>query len=408
VSAWVVCGARLWDGDAPDHLRGVDALRIEGGRIAALGRSGDLDGSANRIELRGASLLPGLIDAHVHLDLDPRLATPQQQAEVPPERAEQALIERAGAMLRAGITTARDLGGPAWRELALRDRIARGEVWGPRLVCAGQPLTTPRGHCWFWGGEAADAEALERGVACQIERGADWIKLIATGGRITAGTLPHEPQFSAEELGRAVRAAAERGRPAAAHCHGTAGILNSALAGVRSAEHCSFAGSSGFGSDFDPRVAELLAKRGVWVSATVNAGWARYYDANGEPSAFARRMSAVYLGLRSAGVRLVASTDAGIPGVAHDGLPHALGVFARIAGLDPRAALRAATAEAADALVLSQTTGRLRVGLAADVLAVDGDPLRDLGALSRPLRVFARGREVAGESPSERAPIRGA
>jgi imidazolonepropionase-like amidohydrolase len=405
VNALVLRGVRVWDGDAPGHLPDVDALRIEGGRIAALGRSGDLSAGALAVELHGASLVPGLIDAHVHLDLDPSLVTPQEQARVAPVRAEQALRERAAAMLRAGITTARDLGGPAWRELALRDRIARGDAQGPRLLCAGQPLTTPRGHCWFWGGEAADADGLERGVARQVERGADWIKLIATGGRITAGTQPHEPQFSSEELSRAVRAAAERGRPVAAHCHGTAGIRNSALAGVRSAEHCSFAGPAGFGSDFDARVAGLLAERGVWVSATVNSGWARHHDASGQPSAFAQRMAGVYLGLRRAGVRIVASTDAGIPGVTHDDLPRALAVFARIAGLDFRAALRAASSDAADALGLSDRIGRLRPGLVADLLAVEGDPLRDLGALSRPLRVFAAGREVAGASPSPVAPI---
>jgi imidazolonepropionase-like amidohydrolase len=405
MSALVLCGVRVWDGDSPGHLPEVDALRIEDGRIAALGRSAELSSGARTIGLHGACLVPGLIDAHVHLDLDPSLATPEEQAALPPERAEGAMLERARAMLAAGITSARDLGGPAWREIALRDRIARGEVPGPRLLCAGQPLTTPRGHCWFWGGEAADALALERGVARQVEHGADWIKLIATGGRITAGTRPHEPQFSAEELGRAVRAAAERGRPVAAHCHGTAGIRNCAHAGVNSAEHCSFAGPSGFGSDFDPRVAELLAERGIWVSATVNEGWARHYGPGGEPSDFARRMSAVYLGLQRAGVRIVASTDAGIPGVRHDGLPRALPVFARIAGLDPLAALRAATSSAADALGLSDRMGRLRPGLVADLLAVEGDPLRDLTALGRPLRVFAGGREVPDASPAHAAPI---
>jgi imidazolonepropionase-like amidohydrolase len=408
VTPLALVGVRVWDGDATGPLREVDALRVEGERIAALGRSGELCAGARVVRLDGASLIPGLIDAHVHLELDPSLATPEEQAAVAPAAAERALVERAASMLRAGITTARDLGGPAWRELALRERIAAGELSGPRLLCAGQPVTTPRGHCWFWGGEAADSAAIERVIARQLARGVDWIKLMVTGGRSTRGTQPHEPQFDALQIGAAVRAAGDAGRAVAAHCHGTAGIRNAALAGVRSAEHCSFAGPAGFGTDFDPGVAELLAERGVWVSATVNAGWARYFGADLEPLPFARRMSEVFSGLQRAGVQLVASTDAGIPGVAHDDLPRALAVFARIAGLAPLAALRSATSSAADALGLSGSTGRLRPGLAADALALAGDPLRDLGALATPLLVLARGRQPPGASPAAGAPMHGA
>jgi imidazolonepropionase-like amidohydrolase len=119
-------------------------------------------------------------------------------------------------------------------------------------------------------------------------------------------------------------------------------------------------------------------------------------------------MSAVYLGLRRAGVQLVASTDAGIPGVAHDGLPHALPVFARIAGLTPLAALRSATSGAADALGLGAEIGRLRPGLRADALLVAGDPLRDLADLAPPLLVLAAGREIADASSRGGAPMHGA
>jgi imidazolonepropionase-like amidohydrolase len=398
VTPLVLVGARIWDGDGPGRLHAADALRIDGERIAALGRSGELCAGARVLRLDGGFLVPGLIDAHVHLCLDPALSTPAAQAAVPPEEREAALVARAVAMLRAGITTARDLGGAAWRELDLRERIEAGTQSGPRLLCAGQPVTTPGGHCWYWGGEAADAAAIERVIARQVERGVDWIKLMATGGRNTHGTQPHEPQFDAPLIAGAVRAAAARGRPVAAHCHGTAGIRNAAEAGVQSAEHCSFAGPGGFGTDFDPGVAARLAERGIWVSATVNAGWARYFDARGEPLPFARRMAAVYGGLRRAGVRLVASTDAGIPGVAHDGLARALPVFGRIAGLTPLELLRSATSGAADALGLAAVTGRLRPGLAADVLALRADPLADPAAAADVALVIARGRLLDGAS----------
>jgi imidazolonepropionase-like amidohydrolase len=405
VKPLVLAGVRVWDGRSEGYARGIDALRIEGARIAALGRAGELSAGAQVQALAGLTLIPGLIDAHVHLDIDPALRAHEQQAAVPDAEAHAALRDRAAAMLRAGITTARDLGGPRWRELELRDAIAGGELTGPRLLCAGQPLTTPRGHCWYWGGEAADAAQIAAVVGRQVARRADWIKVVATGGRMTPGTQPHKPQFDAAQLGLAVREAQRAGRSVAAHCHGTPGIRNAAAAGVRSVEHCSFAGTAGFGADYDPALAEALARAGIWVAPTINAGWRRYFGAEGAPGAFARRMRAVYTGLRRSGVRLVASTDAGIPGVEHHRLPEALPLLAQLAGLRAVEALRAATSEAAAALGLERETGALAPGLAADLVAVEGDPLSDLGALLRPRLVVVGGR-VALSCGERRPPAR--
>ncbi|MCE2391031.1 MAG: amidohydrolase family protein [Proteobacteria bacterium] len=405
MTAWLISGVRVWDGRGDAYLPDVDAVRIEGERIAAVGRSGELGAGATDLALPGAHLIPGLIDAHVHLGIDPSISDPEAQLRVPEAEQERGMRERCAAMLRAGITTARDLGGPCWREVDLRERIARGELPGPRLLCAGQPLTTPRGHCWFWGGEVANREQMRAAVARQVEHGVDWIKAIATGGLVTRGTRPDRPQFSARELRALVREAAAHGRPVAAHCHGTAGIRRAAAAGVRSVEHCSFAGSEGFGSDYAPSVVRRLAKAGCWVSPTVNAGWGRFFGPDGESKPFAQRMNRVYRGLREAGVPLVASTDAGIPGVAHDRLPQALPVFARIAGLSAAETLRTATSESAAALGLAER-GEILPGRAADLIALDADPLRDLRALEKPRSVWARGRRFdvePGLSVSESA-----
>src|SRR5262249_58303683 len=135
-------------------------------------------------------------DAHGHLALGParRGAVKDATSDPPDTRA-----VRARAMVEAGIPTARDLGGPEFRALALRDRIAAGELVGPRLLCAGQPLTSPKGHCWFWGGEAQGADELCAVVRRQVEHGADWIKVMATGGGLTKGTTPpHSPVEEAE------------------------------------------------------------------------------------------------------------------------------------------------------------------------------------------------------------------
>jgi imidazolonepropionase-like amidohydrolase len=381
-----LAGLRIWDGVSDELRPGLGSLWLEGERLAA-GPTSDCE----RIDLSGAVAIPGLCDAHVHIALDSERREAVQDASSDPLDA---MAARARGMAEAGITTARDLGGPAFGALELRDRIARGESLGPRLLCAGQPLTSPKGHCWYWGGEARGADEMRAVVRRQVEHGADWIKIMATGGVLTKGTTPADSQFEQEELDAAVAEAKSLGRHTAAHCHGTEGISRAARAGVRTIEHCSFASHEGFGGAPDADVIADVARSGAWVSPTVNTGFARFFGREGEAGKFAPRMTEVYARLIQAGVRFIASTDAGIPGVAHHRLPEALPIFARLARLTPVETLRTATSEAARALGLERETGRLAPGLAADVLVLDGNPLEDLGALLRPVLVLARGRVV--------------
>lgn len=389
----------MWDGTSAASGRAPVHVRIEAGRIAAIGADEALRRDARVIEPGpDAVALPGLIDAHVHLTLSPERRTPQEQLAVPEAQVRTEMEARARAMLRAGITTARDLGGGAWLELDLRDRIAQGQVPGPRLLCAGQPLTVPSGHCFYWGGAANGEDEIRGTVQRQVEHDADWIKVMATGGVNTRGTRPVDAQFSAYELSCARDEAERHGRPLAAHCHGTAGIRNAVQARVASIEHCSFAGPRGFGSDFAPDVLPDMVRRDLWVSPTVNSGWARSLEReDGGPGRFFTAMQRVLQALREAGVPLVASTDAGIPNVFHDDLPRALRVFQAYTGMSNAELLRTATSDAARALGLAGETGRLAPGLAADVLVVRGDPLEDPSALAEPLLVTARGAVVSPE-----------
>lgn len=378
---------RIWDGVANGYLEGADSLRIEAGRITWIGARADLADPQAR-DMSGQALIPGLIDAHVHMCLDPAIEDAALQGREDAATLIALLDARAAAMRRAGITTARDVGGGAWAELALRDRIAAGAVDGPRLLCSGQPITSPAGHCHFWGGEAADLEAALDVLERQISHHVDLIKVMATGGNLTRGTQPVAAQFDTPTLCGIVDAARGHGRPVAAHCHGTAGIRNAATAGVSTIEHCSWLGGNGWHADYDAEVAARIAANGIAVSPTINSGWAR----NLTRADYVQRIRDNFARMRAAGIRLIASTDAGIPGVYHDDLPRALPVFARYADLTPVQVLRCATSDAAAGLGLGDSVGRIDVGATADLLFIDGDPLADLAALTRPSLVITRGR----------------
>lgn len=381
----ILTDLQIWDGE---RLLDADTITIRGDRIHNVGTREGLAGEPQSISCGGATAVPGLIDAHVHLVLNPEHRSPPAADFDPPMQAMQL---RATQMVRAGITTARDLGGGAWRELALRDAIAAGHTPGPRLICAGQPITCPGGHCHFWGGEAADSIAVQAVIERQLTHGVDLIKVMATGGRMTRGSDPLAPQFSVDILREIVAAASAAGLPVAAHCHGTPGIKAAAAAGVTSIEHCSWVGSQGWARDYQSAIAELILANGVWISPTVNRGWQRMLDANG---AALERVRKSFQAMMRMGIPFMASTDAGIPGVYHHHLPQALAVFCAIAELSPEQTLRTATSAAARGLGLESITGRLQPGLAADILLVDGNPLTDLSALQRPVGIWAGGRAV--------------
>ena len=373
----------IWNGESSSQRQGP--LVVSDGIFVS--ESADPDDQIR--DMRGLFAIPGLIDAHVHMCLDPELKDPLQQTAPGKEKIAKDIRKRASMMVRAGITTARDLGGGEYLELKVRDEIAAGKTLGPRLVCAGQPITSVGGHCHFWGGEAnGDDEAvavLER----QREKGVDLIKVMVTGGNITPGSRPVDSQFEVQTVTNIVALAKQYGFHVAAHCHGTDGIRQAASAGVTTVEHCSWVGESGWGKDFDTAVVSLMANNGVWVSPTINVGWKRFTQ-----KVFIETMQQNYRKMKEAGIRLIASTDAGIPNVFHHDLPRALPIFAHFAGLSAVEALRAATSDCAEAIGLGGITGLIRPGYSADFVLYEEDPLLNLEILEKPFMVVSRGREI--------------
>lgn len=333
------------------------------------------------------TLLPGLIDPHVHLGFDC-----SQDLVGGMEVDDDALLERmrasAQAMLEAGVTTVRDLGDRGF----LTRRLAGSWSEGPTLLASGPPLTTPRGHCWFLGGEVDGLEAMLRAVEERAAQGCDTVKVMVSGGNITPGSSPFEPQFRTAELREVVREAHRLGLLAAAHVHAPLCVEEALDAGFDSLEHVTFMTPEGV--EADPDVLRRIAGSGVSVSVTAGTT----PGGGSLPPAIAARLEAVkavmatLLGL---GARMVAASDGGIgPAKPHEVLPHTIGDLVSI-GFSPVDALRAATSRSAEALGLGGRKGSLAPGADADLLVVRGDATRDVTALHAVREVLVGGRRPA-------------
>ena len=304
------------------------------------------------------------------------------------------MLLSARQLLSAGVTTARDLGAPDLLDVDVKEAINSGKARGPRLVSVNAPITITGGHCFFMGGEAETVDGVRQAVRRARRDGADHIKIMSTGGNMTPGTLPTEPQYSVEELKAIVDEAHHFGMKVAAHCHGVEGIRRAISAGVDSLEHFSFQRTDGTRRNDDELVAEA-GRRGMYAAKTFCAALIPLLKQ--DPNAFEQNLTRREV---DAGVKIVAGTDSGI-----DNVPHVEYVF----GLEGMAAygmtndevLYAATALAAESLGLEQVTGVLAPGMEADFLAVVGNPRDNLENLRNILLVATKGDTYKPEFEAE-------
>jgi imidazolonepropionase-like amidohydrolase len=379
--------AALFDGVSATLL--ADPLVVVDGTGIVAVRSGVAPPPEVRlIDLAGATLLPGLIDTHVHLAFDAG-ADPVAGLAGRDESAVLAAMSAAGrSALRAGVTTVRDLGDRDYLSLLLRGRAGL-----PTIVAAGPPVTTPAGHCHFLGGGTEPSpEAVRAAVRERAERGVDVVKVMASGGTMTPGTRQELSQFPPEALAALVDEAHRLGLPVTAHAHGTASIREALDAGVDGMEHVSFWSAEGVDEpgELIGRIVDSRVAVGLTAGIVPVPGMSM-------PPAIQIRMPRIIANARllyESGAHMIIGSDAGIaPIKPHDVLPNAIAQVAEVA-IGPAAALRMATSTAAAACGLGARKGRLAPGYEADILAVDGDPLTDPGALRRVRAVFARGDQV--------------
>ncbi|MBT2212484.1 MULTISPECIES: amidohydrolase family protein [Actinomadura] len=372
------------------------AVLIRDGLIEDVGPAADVTARAAagtpRASFPGARILPGLIDVHVHLVFDGGDDPVGALAATDDATLTLDVAERARRLLDVGVTTVRDLGDRGGIAARLRDAVNAGTIPGPRVLTSGTPITVTGGHCSFLGGQADGAEQVRALVRRLAEDGVDVIKMMVTGGHLTeGGPSSWELQYTAEEVGAAVEEASRFGLRVAAHVHSREGVEIALAAGAHTLEHCTLLTEAGpaAGPDADEKLIRTIAEKGVFVCPTFHGGMGAL------EARFGADVLRPWLDIRrhqhEQGVRLVAGTDAGITGVQVEEYAEGLRWLGR-AGLPADAVIAMATSVAADALDLGGRTGRLRPGLDADLIVVDGDPLADLSVLRHPRLVVARGR----------------
>ena len=389
----ILRGATLIDGTGARPIRDR-AVVVDDRRIAGIVADQAPRDGGPALDLGGLTLLPGLINCHVHLclagDADPSRTLLDESYAATVVNA----VARARRTVEAGVTTVRDLGGREYAEIAVRDGIRAGLIPGPRLLCAGRAVCITGGHGWRLLGRQADgADDLRRAVREQLRAGADCIKLVATGGVMTPGVDPRAAQLTLDELRAGVEEAHRARRRAAAHAMADEGIAWCLDAGIDTIEHGVF---------LTEELAARMARQGTALVATLIAPHAIVEGglAAGIPE-FAvqksvtlreRHLESFRLAMR-AGVTIAAGTDAGTPLNPHGTLVPELSLMVG-AGMEPVQALRAATSVAARVLGLEAETGAIAPGLAADLIAVEGDPASDVKALDAVRLVIAGGRTV--------------
>jgi imidazolonepropionase-like amidohydrolase len=389
--------------DGRGFLPGGATVLVDGEAIAGVEAFDFAVPDGCEVSKYDGTLLPGLFDAHVHLVSNGAMGSLEAVGTQTPDEIDAEIERSLAAQAAHGVTTVRDLGDRDYRTLAFRDRRAPGQ---PRIVAAGPPITTPGGHCHFLGGVAGTPAELRAAVAEHHERGVDVIKVMASGGFVTAGTDMFGAQFDAAAVRVIVDAAHDLGLEVLAHAHSVAGIEAALAGGVDGIEH--FSGIAEGGAGLSDDLLDRVAAAGVLVDPTM--GFDPVILANMPPppphvartferlgTSFEELMAQRYdvLGrMRAHGVRVVPGVDSGaMPAKQHGGAWIAVTDMVK-SGYPVEDALAAGTSGAADACGVGDVTGLLAAGYDADLLAVDGDLASDPDALGRPLAVVVRGHAV--------------
>jgi len=371
------------------------SIVVEGNKITDL-QKGYISASANDkvIDLKNKTVMPGLIDAHVHLELETNPGGQLQRFTLNPADIAFQSTVYAKTTLLAGFTTVRDVGGSGVN-IALRNAIKKGVVIGPRVYTAGKTIASTGGHADPTNGYRKDlmgdpgplegvangVDECRKAVRERYKEGSDLIKITASGGVLSLEKDGSGPQFSEEEIRAIVETAKDYGMPVAAHAHGAEAIKRAIRAGVTSIEH---------GTMMDDEAIELCKKYGTWYVPTIIAGKASS-DSAKKPGYFppvitekaltiGPKIQATFAKAYKAGVKIAFGTDAGVYAHGKNWMEF---IYMTEAGMPILEAIKSATVNASELIGISDRTGSIEKGKLADIIAVEGDPTKDVQAMGK-------------------------
>lgn len=373
---------------------------VQGTQIQQVVPRGELPASIRLIEADGATLIPGFFDSHVHLTFSADAEVVEHLVGDSPQRQVERAVSNARAALLRGVTTLADCGGRTELVLQARDRLDRQHQAAPRLLVSGAPITAVNGHCHWLGGTVRDLQEARDAMEQLLEAGVDFIKLMLTGGNLTAGSDPRVHQFDDEFLDQIALACHQRGVPLVVHVHTEAAVRRAGQVRATIAAHGTCMQPDGTINVSQETLAALSAG-GTAVDATITVG-ARTKFPGATANSLARHgqrrdMLPVFGQMASMGIPVLSGTDAGVPGVEHGAIADAIAALITEVGMTIESAMRSGTSLPARAFGLDRVTGSLDAGLDADLILLDGDPRVDVQALYRPLQVWRAGRLVVSD-----------
>jgi imidazolonepropionase-like amidohydrolase len=398
---WAIRAKRLFDGMGSAAVQDAVVL-IDDGQITAVGPAAQvaLPPGTAVMDAGDKTVLPGLIDAHVHILLTGSAYSGQEERAASEHQSLLVGARNAQLALQSGLTTVRDCGDRNYLSLVLRDFISNSGLPGPRLVCSGPVLTSTAGHLWWSGLECDTTEDLRRAVRTLVKHGVDCIKLMGTGGNATPGSNPEASQYDAMGFQAVADDAHRMGKKVAVHVHGVEATRMAVDAGIDTLEHVPFRAHGTIA--YDEHLVEDIVCQGLIVSLAMPATWYRLRaedmrEARTHPGHLWERRYETIRNMHAAGAKLVVSSDSGSTGTRIDELALLMEFLVKGVQLPAVDVLRGVTGLAAEALGLADRLGSLAPGKAADVVIVDGDPWLDITAMQRVHTVIKDGKTLVSE-----------
>ena len=396
---WAVKSRRLLDGTGQPVVQDGIVV-VQDDKIVAVGEESqvNLDSDTPVVDAGDRTVMPGIIDAHVHMLSTGGVASGAESRAMNDHEALLQGAQNALMAIKSGLTAVRDCGDRNFLTLVLKDSVAKDVIPGPRMVCSGPVITSTAGQLWWNGIECDTTDDLRRAVRTLVKNGVDFIKLMGSGGNATPGSNPEASQYDVEGFHAVAEDAHRMGKKVAVHVHGVEPIRLAVDAGMDTLEHCPFRADGTI--KYDERIVEEIVRKELIVSLAMPAMWYRLRaedmrDTRTHPGHLWEARYETIRSLHAAGVKLVVSSDQGSTGTRIDELALLMAFLVDKVGIPAADVLQGVTGLAAEALGMDGQIGTLQTGKLADLVILEGDPLEDIEAMQRIHGVIKGGLLVA-------------